>query len=82
MKKQWVMTAIDREYVPTFAEALSISPITAAVLLGRGVANLSQARRWMSLSEAVWHDPFLLPGMDLAVARLHQAIHRKERICF
>ena len=76
------MTSIDREYVPTFAEALSISPITAAVLLGRGVADLTQARRWMSATEAVWHDPFLLPDMERAVDRLHQAIRRNERICF
>ncbi|MEC4673268.1 MAG: single-stranded-DNA-specific exonuclease RecJ [Nitrospirota bacterium] len=82
MKKQWVMRAIDRDYVPSFAETLSISPITAAVLLGRGVADPSQARQWMSASQATWHDPFLLPDMERAVDRVNKAIQAKERICF
>ena len=82
MKKQWVMTAIDRDYVPMLAEALDISPITAAVLLGRGLVEPSQARRWMSSSEAIWHDPFLLPDMERAVDRLHRAIQTQEPICF
>ena len=63
------------------AEALSISPLTATVLLGRGISDVGQARQWLSLDEPVLHDPFLIPDMEPAIHRLHYAITHGECIC-
>lgn len=78
--KRWVFRNIDPIKQVAFAQALSISSATAALLLGRGVNTLEEATAWMSSSHA--HDPFLIPDMDVAVDRLHRARLRGERVCF
>lgn len=64
------------------AQAFSISPITAAVLVARGATTDEQARQWLWPHHAVTHDPFRLPDMERAVERLHRAVTAGERMCF
>ena len=78
----WRVRSIDRQQVSTLAGALSISPLAATVLCGRGVVEPEQAKAWLSSSGGSTHDPFALPDMERAIDRLHQAIQRGERICF
>lgn len=80
--RQWIFQSVDRERQDTLARALSISPVTASVLLGRGVRTTEDAHRWLTMTAALPHDPFLLPDMDRAVDRLHRAVETRERICF
>jgi single-stranded-DNA-specific exonuclease len=82
VKKHWVFKQIDATQQAALAAALSISPITASVLLSRGLTTEDQARRWLSSDLCTAHDPFLLPDMERAVDRLHTAVTRSERICF
>jgi single-stranded-DNA-specific exonuclease len=82
IEKQWVVQKVDQEQRVALAEAMSISLITASVLLGRGVTNQKQAQDWMKPHQVAPHDPFLLPDMRLAIDRLHQAVTEGEHICF
>lgn len=78
--KLWVFRDIDPLQRKALAQALSISSATASLLLGRGVTTIDEATAWMSSAQV--HDPFLIPDMDRAVNRLHQAVMRRERVCF
>lgn len=78
--KLWVFRDIDPVQREKLARALAISSATASLLLGRGVATVDEATAWMA--SARLHDPFLIPDMDIAVARLHQAVVQRERVCF
>src|SRR3989304_328037 len=78
--KLWVFRNIDPAQQAALAQALSISSATASLLLARGVTTLDQATAWMSPIRS--HDPFLIPDMERAVDRLHQAMSRQERVCF
>ena len=78
----WRVRSIDRQQVSALAGALSISPLAATVLCGRGVVEPEQAKAWLSFSGGSTHDPFTLPDMEKAIDRLHLAIQRGERICF
>ena len=82
IQKQWLLRDVDVSLTGRLAKALSISPITAAVLCGRGVVNPEQARSWLSPDSAMGHDPFLLPDMERVMDRLHSAIAAHEQICF
>jgi single-stranded-DNA-specific exonuclease len=82
VERQWVVRGIDRDEQMAMASMLSLSPITASVLLARGVVTKDQAHRWLSPHQAEVYDPFLIPDMERAVDRLHQAISTAERICF
>ncbi|MGH7208817.1 MAG: DHH family phosphoesterase, partial [Nitrospiraceae bacterium] len=82
IKKRWVFREVDREQRAALARSLSISPVTASVLLARGVGTPEQARAWLSPHHTALHDPFLLPDMEKAIERLHRAVTGRERVCF
>ena len=82
MSKQWRVAQIDRDHERQLARALSVSRITASVLLVRGMVTTEQARRWLSPHQTALHDPFLLPEMEKAVDRIYQAVSGSQPICF
>lgn len=82
LHKIWKIRSIDRGQVDDLARVLSISPLTATVLCGRGAVESDRARDWLAPSGGLTHDPFLLPDVEPALDRLHLAIQRGERVCF
>jgi single-stranded-DNA-specific exonuclease len=61
-------------------EAAGISPLTAATLCARGFDTPEKALHFLSTNPGLMHDPWLLKDMDKAVARIHQAMERTEKI--
>ena len=51
--KQWVFRETDAELQMSLARALSISPVTASILMARGVTDVVVAQRWLSSEKAV-----------------------------
>jgi len=63
------------------AEALNVQPVVAALLVNRGLSDPVASRRFLSPALAEIHDPFLLMGMESAVARLATALKNGEKVC-
>lgn len=82
LSKEWIIRSIDAREQVTLSTLLSISPLTASVLLARGVRTKEQADHWLYPHRVEGHDPFLLPDVEKAIDRLHHAIIGGERICF
>ncbi len=82
ISKQWILRHVDPREQMALASLLSISPITASVLLARGITTKEQADRWLSPPQGGVHDPWLIPDVEKAVDRLHRAVQTGERICF
>ncbi len=61
-------------------EGAGLQPWLASLLARRGVADHADAERFLRPSLDQLHDPFLLAGMEEAVARLLEARSRGERI--
>ena len=80
-RRTWKIRTADRDDVVRLAHSLSISPLTATVLLARGVQRVDDAQEWLSPPNTVFHDPFLISDMDRAVDRLLLAVKDRERIC-
>ncbi len=78
--KLWVIRQVDPVQRGLLSQALSISSVTAALLLNRGVTSVNQATAWMSPLRT--HDPFLIPDMESAIDRLYRAMQRREVVCF
>ena len=57
-----------------------ISPVLAELLLQRGLRDPGQTERYLRPALAELQDPFLIPRLDAAVARLRQAIERREAL--
>ncbi len=62
------------------AASVGVHPLTAQLLLNRGVADAAQARRFLRPSLAALGDPSALPDMERAAARLKRAVIRQEPI--
>ncbi len=83
MNYKWNFTEYlpeDEEKAKELATELNISPILCKMLLNRGISTAAEAKRFFhpQLNELL--DPFLFRDMSIAVARLNEAILRKERI--
>jgi len=78
--KLWVFREIDPTHRATLAKALTISSATASLLVARGITTADEASSWMT--HQMPHDPYLIPDMEEAVARLNRAVTNREPICF
>ena len=59
---------------------LELSPVLCSLLIKRGVTSVAEARNFFRPKLSLLHNPFLMNGMDVAVARLNKALGKKERI--
>ena len=76
----WHAAPADPGLVATLARELGVTPITARLLVLRGLATPADARRFLAPSLSHLHDPMLLAGMREAVTRIEAAIAAGERI--
>ncbi|MHA6485116.1 single-stranded-DNA-specific exonuclease RecJ [Paenibacillus sp. strain BS8-2] len=61
-------------------EELGVPPLVARLLVQRGYADMESAGRFLNGGEEHLHDPYLLHGMDAAVARIRQAHDAGEKV--
>ena len=59
---------------------LGISPLTACLLCNRGYTTPAEADLFLRNDERIWHDPLDMADMKPAVARVLDAIQRREKI--
>jgi len=62
------------------ADTSGIPPLVAQLLYNRGLVEPSQVELFLAADDRLQGDPFLLPDMHQAVARLYQALLSGEKI--
>jgi single-stranded-DNA-specific exonuclease len=80
MPAVWRVHPPDPHRARTLAESLGLHPLTAQLLLNRGVADPAEAGRFLRPSLGALGDPFGLTGMAQAVARFRRAAAEREPI--
>ena len=80
MHSRWLINRTNPEYVRYLSRAASISPVFAQVLINRGLKTAADINDFLYPSITGLSDPFELPSMKAAVARVKLALHRHERI--
>ncbi|WP_411747078.1 single-stranded-DNA-specific exonuclease RecJ [Psychrobacillus psychrotolerans] len=79
-QKIWQVSRPNIEVVEMLEKELSIPSVCAKVLASRGFENIEDAKSFLQVSENQLHNPFLFPGMEALVARVHQSVETEERI--
>lgn len=80
-EKRWILRKdYEIEVVEKLADSLGVDKIIATLLVERGVTTFEEAKRFFRPSLDQLHDPFLMKDMDRAIARINEAIRRKERM--
>lgn len=80
MNKQWNIRKHDYDKVSELSSAIGVPPLVAALLISRGFGSESDARRFLQPSLDDLNEPFLLKGMERAVARIRAAIDAGQKI--
>ena len=83
MTNKWILRVPTTEEIQKrdqLAKELDLSPVIALLLVQRGITSAEEVKRFFRPSLNDLHDPFLMPDMDKAVARLNKALGNKEKI--
>ena len=63
-------------------ETASLHPIIAQILVNRGIGTYDEMRAFLESRYFGKDDPFLLADMDVAVARILQALDNDESVSY
>ncbi|GIN89734.1 single-stranded-DNA-specific exonuclease RecJ [Siminovitchia terrae] len=77
---RWIVRKADEKAVQILSGELDISPLTATLLLNRGISDPAEAYRFLHIEKEDFHDPFLMQDMNKAVERIRRAIDEQEKI--
>jgi single-stranded-DNA-specific exonuclease len=80
MPKRWRIATYDQGRVDALRRAAGIPAVVAQLLLGRGIHDPDDARRFLEAKLSELRDPEELPGAVRAATLLHQAIRDGRRI--
>jgi single-stranded-DNA-specific exonuclease len=80
MKKNWELAKQNPRLVEKLAKSLGINPVTAQVLINRGIRNEVEGEQFLNSSLFDLPSPYLLKDMDKAVDRIRDAIGQAEKI--
>lgn len=70
----------DAGIVAALAKDINVPESIAKVLVYRGITDYDRAKEYFRPSLTQLHDPFLLDGMDVAVARIRKALENNEHM--
>lgn len=81
MKQKWALPGAGvLRHAAELAQEVGVPLLTASVLLRNGIRTPLEVQNFLRPKLANLTDPFLLPGMEEAVARLDWALRERERI--
>lgn len=78
--KVWRKASADALLRDSLSRELAISPVTAQILLNRGIRGVAEGSEFLHGGAELLGDPAGLLGMEAAVARIRQAVVAKEKI--
>lgn len=80
MPKKWNIIAADFKLQSVLSKKLGVSSLLACLLINRGIKDIEEAEAFINPEMSFLHSPKLLPGIKKAVARIRQAIEKKEKV--
>ncbi|OGS22458.1 MAG: single-stranded-DNA-specific exonuclease RecJ [Elusimicrobia bacterium RIFOXYA2_FULL_39_19] len=78
--KKWILKQHNSRIVDDISQGLNVSVTLATVLVNRGIKSIKEANMFMNVSFYDLANPFLMTDMSKAVARVRQAVEKKEKI--
>ena len=79
-KKRWKMSPANKELQTELGRELNILPLTAQLLVNRGLVDFGRASSFLRPDLSSLHDPLLMKDMDKAVERICRALINRESV--
>lgn len=81
MENRWSAKQIpNQEVVARLSKEINVSNHIANILVQRGIDTFEKAKQYFRPSLSDLHDPFLLKDMDVAYARIKDAVTKQEKM--
>lgn len=80
MNKKWVCKEIDENQVNDLVKKYKINEVLARILINKGITSKDDIELFMNPTRNDFHDPFLMPDMEIAVQRVIKAIEDNQKI--
>ena len=78
MNKKWQIYETNTEEVKKITEKYKVSELLATIISNRKIKN-EDIEIFLHPTRQNFHDPFLMPDMDIAIERIIKAIENKEK---
>ncbi len=80
MNKKWEINRSDEEKIKEIENKYQVSTLLATILVNRGIIENKEIRQFLNPTRNDFYDPYLMPDMEKAVARILKAINNNEKI--
>lgn len=80
MRKKWKYRELDEVKINEIVKKFNVSELLATVLVNRGIVNDEEIRVFLNPTRSDFHNPYLMPDMEIAVNRIIDAINNQEKV--
>jgi len=80
MNKKWECKVGNQEAIQAMAEEFHISTLLATILVNKKLTDRDKVEVFLNPRRSDFHDPFLMPDMEIAVDRIMKAMETKEKV--
>ena len=80
MNKKWECYEVDENKVQDLMTKYNVNEILARILVNKNISTQKEMDLFMNPTRNDFHDPFLMPDMEIAIDRILKAIENKEKI--
>lgn len=79
MTKKWQIYESNNEKIEEISKKYNLNKLLATILVNRNIEE-NQIETYLNPNRKNFHDPFLMPDMEIAVNRILKAMENKEKI--
>ena len=79
MTKKWQIYESNNEKIEEISQKYNLNKLLATILVNRNIEE-NQIEIYLNPNRKNFHDPFLMPDMEIAVNRILKAMKNKEKI--
>ena len=79
MNKKWQIYEVDEVEINKISQKYNLNKLLASILINRNIKE-KDMDIFLNPTRKNFHDPFLMPDMEIAVERIIKAINNKEKI--
>ena len=80
MNKKWEYYEKDDENVGKIQEEFGLSRLLATIIVNKGLSTKQEIEVFLNPTRKDFHDPYLMPDMEIAVNRIVKAIENQEKV--
>lgn len=80
MNKKWEFYEKNEEIIKEVQEEFQISKLLATVIVNKNLKTKEEIEIFLNPTRNDYHDPYLMPDMEIAVDRIVNAIESKEKV--